>query len=77
MKFAKKKPNPRRKDPRDGVPAKEVGRERPMVTITLTPEGIEMVDELAQRRGLSRSATIDQLIREEARRERVGLYAVR
>jgi hypothetical protein len=57
-----------------GVPAKEKGRLRPIVTITMTPEGIEMADELAMRRGLTRSSLLDQLVREEARRERVGLF---
>jgi hypothetical protein len=59
----------------DGTSAREKGRLRPMVQITLTPEAIEMADELALRRGLHRSTLIDQLLREEARRERVGIFA--
>lgn len=58
-----------------GVSARERGRLRPMVTITLSPEGVQAADELAALRGLpSRSVLIEQLIFAEARRERVGMY---
>ena len=39
-------------------------RTRPAITITLDPVTIEMVDELAKPRALTRSSMIEQLIRE-------------
>jgi Ribbon-helix-helix protein, copG family len=38
-------------------------RHRPMVTITLAPETLERLDAIARQRGLSRSGTIEALVR--------------
>lgn len=50
-------------------------RHRPAVNVTLTWEAIELVNELTDASGLSRSAFIDQLIREEAERQGLSLGA--
>lgn len=62
---------PARKNKRPKVPARERGRERPMVSITLSPEAIEMLNQLADFRGMSRSATVEFLVREEGLRMRL------
>lgn len=38
-------------------------RSRPMVTITLSPEALARLDEIARERGQSRSGAVEQLIR--------------
>jgi predicted transcriptional regulator len=38
-------------------------RTRPMITITLSPEAIARLDEIAEARGTSRSGAVEQLIR--------------
>ena len=38
-------------------------RHRPMMTVTLSPEAIDMLDSLAAGNGQSKSATIEQLVR--------------
>jgi len=56
-----------------GEPARLQNRNKPMVNITLTPEAIEAADKLAKMKGLTRSTVIEELIRDEARRERIPL----
>lgn len=38
-------------------------RSRPMVTITLSPDAIARLDEIAKARGTTRSGAVEQLIR--------------
>lgn len=42
-------------------------RHRPMMTVTLSPEAIDMLDSLAAGNGQSKSATIEQLVRRAAK----------
>ena len=42
-------------------------RHRPMMTVTLSPEAIEMLDSLAAGNGQSKSATIEALVRRAAK----------
>lgn len=39
-------------------------RRRPMITVTLSREAIERLDEMARRTGRTRSATIEALVRD-------------
>lgn len=41
-------------------------RARPMVTITLSRQAIEMLDAMAEAYGQSRSATVERLVRERS-----------
>jgi hypothetical protein len=47
-----------------GMGKTTVSRTRPPVTITLSPEALGYLDAIARGRGLSRSATVEQLIRD-------------
>jgi hypothetical protein len=52
-------------------------RDRPVVSITLSPEGIAVLDELVLVRGSpSRSALLEFIIREEALRMRLDPFAL-
>jgi predicted transcriptional regulator len=42
---------------------KNAARKRPMVTVTLSPEAVERLDEIARRSGSTRSATVEALVR--------------
>lgn len=42
-------------------------RRRPMVTITLSPDALARLDEIAKERGTSRSGAVEQLIRNARR----------
>lgn len=46
-------------------------RKRPMVTITLSPEELRRLDDMAARWGISRSAAIGRLVRETQKPRRV------
>lgn len=48
-------------------------RNRPLTTFTLSEEARDLLDKLAGHLGLSRSATVEFLIRQAARREGVTL----
>ncbi len=49
---------------RSGTPTTPNGaRKRPMVTITLSPDAIARLDEIASARGTTRSGAVEQLIR--------------
>jgi hypothetical protein len=50
------------------MPTEAKNRERPIITMTLSPEAIGLADELALRRGMSRSQLVEFLVREEALR---------
>jgi metal-responsive CopG/Arc/MetJ family transcriptional regulator len=39
-------------------------RQRPIINVTLSPEAITRLDEIATRRGESRSAAVERLVRE-------------
>jgi hypothetical protein len=41
-------------------------RHRPMVTVTLSPEAIEMLEKLAAANGTSKSALVEALVRQRA-----------
>lgn len=43
-------------------------RDRPVVTLTLSPEAIELADALAERWGMTRSALVERLVRAETSR---------
>jgi ribbon-helix-helix CopG family protein len=45
------------------MPGKPENRKRPPVTLTLSPEALSHLDAIAERRGLSRSATVELLVR--------------
>ena len=47
-----------------GGPYSNNRRTRPMVTITLSPEALARLDRLAERRGMTRSAMVEYLVRE-------------
>jgi hypothetical protein len=51
-------------------------RDRPVVSVTLTPESIAILDELALVRGLTRSTMMDFILREEALRMRLDPFAL-
>jgi hypothetical protein len=52
----------------------KVYRDRPVVSTTLSPEAVAVFDELALRRGLTRSTFLELLLREEAIRSRLDIY---
>ena len=56
------------------ISARERGRERPMISITLSPEAIGAGSELSKMRGMTRSSLIEYLIREESLRMRIDLH---
>ena len=47
-----------------------VARKRPLVTLSLSPEAVAMLHELARAWGSSRSAVVERLAREETERRR-------
>ena len=53
---------------------RQTNRIKESVSITLNTEAIDLADELAGMRGMNRSTIIEHLVREEARRERIGPY---
>jgi predicted transcriptional regulator len=38
-------------------------RKRPMITLTLSPDAVERLDEIAKRTGRTRSATVEGMVR--------------
>ncbi len=58
------------------IAAREKDRDRPMVTVTLSPEAIRAGDTIADMRGMTRSALYEFLIREESLRMRVKVDPV-
>ena len=47
-----------------GGPYSNNRRTRPMFTMTLSPEALARLDRLAERRGMTRSALVEYLVRE-------------
>lgn len=48
----------------EGSPGRQPRRRlRPMIAVTLSPEAIERLDEMARRTGTSRSGAIEALVR--------------
>ena len=48
-------------------------RNRPVITMTLSPEAVGAADEIAEARGWNRSQLVEHLIREEALRFRLDV----
>jgi hypothetical protein len=48
-------------------------RDRPVIHCTLSPEAIAVIDELAKRWGLTRSAQLERIIREYALHEKLDM----
>jgi predicted transcriptional regulator len=48
-------------------------RDRPVIHVTLSPESIAVLDELAKRWGLTRSAQLERMIREYALHEKLDM----
>ena len=55
------------------MPVAPAQRKRPYLTVTVSPEAIGAVAALAELSGISKSAVVEQLIRKEARREKLDL----
>jgi hypothetical protein len=50
-----------------------VYRDRPAIAVTLTPEAIGALDELAAQRGVTRSTMVELMVRDESLRSRLDL----
>ena len=52
-----------------GATTPRAARKRPLVTLSLSPEAIAILDAIAERTGTTRSAVVERLAREAERRK--------